>query len=188
MMEFKLAMESWQFSDALQLVIQNYRGPFPEEKIERKTYFRKHPFGLSVPVSKEMGKRSIVVLENPGVTETSVHAMASVVAAQLRFAGRKSLQIFYLRVIECAAGPRYEGGELLDLYFEFGGLSSVLIVGGVNDYSGTGGDGGDSLERIFAFASAMFGLPVERTRIPLPSSRAYQERLLAEYDAQRRRS
>ncbi len=184
MITLELHMERWQLSDALQHLIADHQGPFPEEKILRKTYLREHPFGLWVPTSPRGLQRSIKLLESPGSTAPSVRAMAAVLGAMLRFAGRESLETYYLRVIECVERKLDDGTVHCNLYYEAGSLGSVFIVGGVNDYSGTGGAGGRELKHMFEIVGAVFGFSIERVRFEQPFARMREERLMAEFNEQ----
>jgi hypothetical protein len=46
-----------------------------------------------------------------------------------------------------------------DLFFELAFDQRVYLVGGCNDYSGEGGDGGDALQSVFALVSRTLYIP-----------------------------
>lgn len=180
MLELKLPMERWQLVDLIQSMLKNYQGDWPEEKIRLQVPLSEHPFGLPIPAS-QITNRRILLFEFPGYTKPSVRAMAAVVGSQLKYMGREHAQNYYLRVIECPAGER-DGFVACDLFFEFGGLATIYIVGGVNNYSGEGGSGGRTLENLFAFASAVSGLPIQRVRLPQKEGSIMQQRVIDAYN------
>lgn len=178
-----LPIERWQLGDMLGRLAKGYLGRYPTEKVDI-TFLEEHPFRLKVPAFKRdwHGSRHVVCLGFPGYTESSVRAMRAVIAASLEYAGRENEM--YLRIIKCPRDAR-EPDVHCDLFFELGDHSYVHIVGGCNNYSGGGGEGGTELTNLFTFMHALFDIPLEYAVIAPGVWKPARERLIDEVNQHR---
>ncbi len=121
----------------------------------------RHPFGL--PYMGEEEPYRYRLLAHTGITEKSVEAMRAVTTHLIQ--GITADTKPYLRIIKVHTGQSAERRQAMyRLFFEIEMYQTVHIVGGCNDFSGEGGEGGRRLSALFALVAEASDAPLQISR------------------------
>jgi hypothetical protein len=128
-----------------------------------------HPFGLDTSITgsgTDLDQRVRLIAD--GSTDSSVKAMKLMLghhAAVHPISGRSDFRLRIVRIRKPEEHWHRPGQFIHDLYFELITCVGTFMCGGVNDYSGAGGDGGGQLESVFRFIAALYDKPLEEVVI-----------------------